>query len=70
MLTRLTTLLTFLLLATLAVACSDAEDETEIDPTPESVTGSVLDPVPTAGVPSGFIGHAEFRFDKPPSTLR
>ena len=57
--------LALILLATFAVACSNAQDKT--DPTQEVVAGSVLDPVPTAGIPSGIIGHAEFRFDKPPS---
>ena len=65
MLNRLTTLLTFLLLVTFAVACSNAQDETA--PMQEVVADSVLDPVPTAGIPSGMIGHAAFRFNKPPS---
>ena len=65
--TRLTTLLTFLLLATFACACSSAEVKTDTNPSPDAVADAMLDLVPTAGVPSGIIGHAEFRFDKPPS---
>ncbi len=54
-------------LALLAVACSSAEVKTDTSPTPEAVADAALDPVPTAGIPSGIIGHAEFRFNKPPS---
>ena len=65
MLTRLTWLLTFLLVIAFVAACSDAQER--ISSTTEPDSGSELDPVPTAGIPSGAIGHAAFRFNKPPS---
>ncbi len=65
---RLTTIIaTLTSLALLAVACSSAEVKTDTSPTPEAVADAALDLVPTAGIPSGTIGHSAFRFNKPPS---